>query len=608
VKLFYKTVNVHSHLSTNNHPFLQIVWRKKLPSGTKPTTKVFTQATLAQSSICTVDNMQSTDTRNMHCTKELIDASAQLGYPTISIDYLKHKESACKLYSTSSMAESAKLLTALNYDRSFLVNILNKQNKNYRADQLTFTNIEKLRDSNTLCVVTAHQAIFFGGPLFIVLKALATVKLAHKLSNELKLNVVPIFWIDGDDHDFAEANHTWLLDKAGNPINISYNAALEHPDSIGNIKFEQKELFQAQQALRDALGETDFTPDVQTLFNQSYSAGRSMTEAFGLFMASLTQSLGLIYFCPTDTELKTHAIPFFKSLITMQSEFHIRENAANESIVSAGYRLQSEKKSDVTHLFFLSAQGRVPIRTGQDKFSFAQEQCTQAELLEKISTESHRFSTDVISRPLLQSYLFPVLSQVVGSSELAYLAQVNRLFSLFNLVPPYYQPRPSATFIEAHVRKIMKQNDIAFVELFGNVEEVINRVMLRSFPEELVEDSENFLSLVLQKFDALSEKTQRLEPALESYVKSLRQKIQNVVESLNDKLFATHKKKQHDTRERIYRLQNALSTNGSLQERSLNVSYFLARHGRQFINLVNEELDLDESAHQLIYFSRSTSS
>ena len=53
-------------------------------------------------------------------------------------------------------------------------------------------------------------------------------------------------------------------------------------------------------------------------------------------------------------------------------------------------------------------------------------------------------------------------------------------------------------------------------------------------------------------------------------------------------------------RDRIYRLHRALYPNRGLQERCINISYFLSRYGFGFIRFLYDSLDSEEKAHQLI--------
>src|SRR5207237_6414898 len=74
---------------------------------------------------------------------------------------------------------------------------------------------DRLAAGDVLVVTTGQQPGLFTGPLYTVYKALSAMALARRLEREGRTPVVPVFWVAGDDHDFAEANHAWFLDKNG---------------------------------------------------------------------------------------------------------------------------------------------------------------------------------------------------------------------------------------------------------------------------------------------------------------------------------------------------------------------------------------------------------
>src|SRR5256884_1846648 len=74
---------------------------------------------------------------------------------------------------------------------------------------------DQLAAGEVLVVTTGQQPGLLTGPLYTVYKAFSAMALARRLARERRTPVVPVFWVAGDDHDFAEANHTYFLDKNG---------------------------------------------------------------------------------------------------------------------------------------------------------------------------------------------------------------------------------------------------------------------------------------------------------------------------------------------------------------------------------------------------------
>ena len=80
---------------------------------------------------------------------------------------------------------------------------------------------ERLADPQTVVVITGQQAGLFGGPLFTLLKALTAMKLAEQVSREHGVPVVPVFWIDAEDHDWPEVSSCTVLDDDLAPRTIT---------------------------------------------------------------------------------------------------------------------------------------------------------------------------------------------------------------------------------------------------------------------------------------------------------------------------------------------------------------------------------------------------
>lgn len=435
----------------------------------------------------------------------------------------------------------------------------------------------------------------------IIIKALAIAKAACRYSEQLNRPVVPVFWIAGDDHNFEEVNHTCVLDRRGEPVRISYEAppAVELPTA--EIRFsDEAELKKTKEALKEALGDTDFTPELYDLIDRSYTPDETFVTAFGKLMARLTGQFGLILFSPGDPEVKSLATPFFREILKRQDELHTVITTTNRRIQQHGYHLQVQKKDNATHMFW-NLDGRRPVRREGDDFFIGDRRFTREELYHHIDKSPDRASPDVMLRPVLQSYLFPVLTQKGGPSEIAYLAQINPIFALFSLAAPYYRARPSLTFLEKRFEKLMAEHEITFEELTGDIELVINRVLAKSFPEDLKSKFERLKHDTEHRFGEFVEESLAFDPALRQFASQTYGKIDFTLKQFEGKVFASHKKKSKQTRDGLYRLRHALYPNRALQERTLNVTYFLSRYGLGFISFMYDKIDCEEKAHQVVH-------
>lgn len=311
---------------------------------------------------------------------------------------------------------------------------------------------------------------------------------------------------------------------------------------------------------------------------------------------------GLVLFSPGDAEVKKCAVNFFKELVSKQDELHKITSLINKKILDSGYHLQVEKRENTTHLFY-SSYGRKPIQRDGAKFKAGDKTFSLEELLKLIEKEPQNFSPDVLTRPAFQSYLFPVVAQRGGPAEIAYLAQSAPIFELFGLPVPVYQNRPSLTFIEKHIEKIMQEYKIKFEDLTGDIEQVINTVLAKSFPEHLEKDLKKLRNNLERQFETLKKDTLEFDPGLKEFAGQTFGKIDFALKNFEAKVFAGHKKKSQDVRNRIYRLWHTLIPNRALQERSLNIGYFISKYGFEFIKFMHHKIDINEKSHQLITLS-----
>ena len=97
---------------------------------------------------------------------------------------------------------------------------------------------------------------------------------------------------------------------------------------------------------------------------------------------------------------------------------------------AAGYHLQVQKQDDAAYLF-VELDGRTSVHRDGNDFRVGDRKYTKQELIALLESEPERFSPDVTTRPIFQAWLFPTAVQMGGPSEIAYFAQGNVIFDLF---------------------------------------------------------------------------------------------------------------------------------------------------------------------------------
>jgi bacillithiol synthase len=538
-------------------------------------------------------------------TERLIEADT-LGYSRMYLDFIAGRSPAITFFSATDPTAAARNLDAISYNRERLHGLLKAQNSRFGSAAATLTNIEKMTDPRAVCVFAGQQAGLFGGPLMTLVKALAVVKAAKSYAERLQRPVIPVFWIAGDDHDFAEINHAWLPDRQGESQRLQYRTPPPHPVSAAEIRFaDRDELVRVRQSLEEVLGQTDFSARLYDAIDDAYTPDADFVSAFGRFLVHATADTGLVLFNPADGDAKRLAASLFRSIIERQDAVAKALASRNAEIERSGYHLQVQKRDDAGHMF-CNRNGRTPLLRSGDGFMLGTEYLTRKQVLDDIEVHSEMFSPDALVRPLLQSYLFPVILQLGGPSEIAYFAQMNPLFEVFELTAPVYRARPTLTVVEPRLAKTLSEHRIRFEELTGDFEQTINRILKETFPQDLERDLAALRHDIETRFQSFSERTLQFDPQLKDMAAQTQGKTDFLLKQFEAKVWASHKRKSGQTREKLYRLYHALYPNHGLQERSVNMTYFLAKYGPAIVRHMLDEMVWDETDHQLISLSENT--
>src|SRR5207247_2272877 len=174
---------------------------------------------------------------------------------------------------------------------------------------------DRLARGDVLVVTTGQQPGLFTGPLYTIHKALSAIALARRLEAERGVPVVPVFWVAGDDHDFAEANHVWVLGggRDGPPAKIVLRErAHEAPQLPLFRELLGTDINAALAAFDAALPESECKPDVRQWLESTYRPDTNLADAGADALNRLlgARGEGRAIFRAHDRSAKRAAVPW----------------------------------------------------------------------------------------------------------------------------------------------------------------------------------------------------------------------------------------------------------------------------------------------------------
>lgn len=488
-------------------------------------------------------------------------------------------------------------------DRRTLVEILRAQNEGFGASPQTLEHIGLLLKPTTYAVVTGQQVSLFGGPLYTIFKAITAVKLCARLKeSHPRCEFVPVFWIEGEDHDFAEMNHAGLLDAESRLVRVEYLPGGELPERnlgpIGELAFDAA-LEQTFERLGATLQKTEFTEKLLGDLRTSYCQGRTFNQAFTSWMGSLFRDAGLVFISANDSRLKRLLSPLFVREVT---EFPaISQIVINQSAeLEKSYHAQVKPRS--INLFMFHKGGRYLIEPRENDFSLkgTRHFISKEDMLKIAQETPELLSPNVILRPLAQDILLPTAVYVAGPSEIAYHAQLKPVYDHLGVPQPVVYPRASASYLEERLRRAMERYELELPEFFGDIGRVTEKVVEQISEVKLDVIFGNATKHVQDALIELKFGLNELDPTLLGALESTTGKIDTTIAVLKEKAVAAQKRRNETAVRQIEKAANTLMPNAGLQEREISILHYMNKYGPDLLKWTTERLDVSGFKHQIL--------
>ncbi len=422
-----------------------------------------------------------------------------------------------------------------------------------------------------LAVTTGQQPALFTGPLYTLYKALSAIALAERLEKERGVPVVPVFWVAGDDHDFAEANHAAVLGRDGELVKVVLR---ERPHEAPQVPLFREllgpEIRAALDALDATLPDSECKPDVRQWLQSCYRPDANLADAGAEALNQLlgARGSGLAVFRAHDRNAKRAAAPWILK-------------ALDETLPDG-----------LTPVMVEGQLGRDRLRKDGRDFVLRRsgERLTRAQL-EQIATDTpERLSPNVLLRPVIEAALFPTLAYVGGPGEMEYLPEAAPLFSSLGVAPQAHVPRWSGLIIETRVDKVLSKHGLTPADFDSQPGTLETRIAKADLPPELAASLKELRDDVESRFARISGEVQQLDPTLERTVQSARNAALAGTNEIEKKLVASLKRTHGTLVSQLARARTALRPDGKPQERVLTAASFVARYSLSLLDQIDVEV------------------
>lgn len=499
---------------------------------------------------------------------------------------------------------ATEVLSAYTTDRNLICDALAEMNEGWGAGPETLANIALLREADCLAVVSGQQAGLLTGPLYTIYKALSAVKLAGCL-RQRNTKAVPVFWIATEDHDFAEVSKVEFIGKDCRLANLNMPLELhkgDHP--VGHVVLDNS-INQVVDQLLELLPVSEFTADVEALLRDAWKPGRGYGEAFARMMTALIGQHGLIFLDPMDARMKRLAAPLYANAAARAQEIANALELRSRQLEEAGYHAQVLASSSSFPLFLHDGEGARHALTraedGKYKVKVLDSSYGVHDLAKLAADKPERFSPNVTLRAVVQDYLLPTVAYLGGAAEVAYFAQTAEVYRVLERPVTPILPRSSLTMVERHTSRVLERYGLSLADLFGGPEKVLSRVVEEHLGADTAKSFTETEDSVNQDLDRLREKLRAVDPTLAEALETGRRKINYQLEGLRSRFYRAQMSRDEAAHRQLQRAFEQLYPEKDLQERHINITSLLARHGRYVVDWIYNAINLGSSEHQIVY-------
>lgn len=355
-----------------------------------------------------------------------------------------------------------------------LITILRDQQANLPASPTRVANMQALAGGKTAVVATGQQVGLFLGPLYAFYKAASAIAVAQAIETESGVRCVPLFWLQTEDHDFAEIRSCRVADRDGE------SRCLALPDGGGNerssvaYRILPDQITELVDALAETLGPGPAAEETLALVREYYQPGRPVAQAFAGLIAAIFADEGLLVLDPREARVAELAAPLYQTCLDDSAAIERLLLDRRSALLAAGFKEQVAVREHGALIFFHRDGPKGPrfrlIRKdlgGENGWTLAggAETLHHFELTKLLAADPLRFSTSALLRPVLQDALLPTVAYVGGPGEIDYFAQMEPLYAHFGLTPPLLVPRARFRCLDARTRRWLREAGLKSADL-----------------------------------------------------------------------------------------------------------------------------------------------
>jgi bacillithiol biosynthesis cysteine-adding enzyme BshC len=454
--------------------------------------------------------------------------------------------------------------------------------------------LERLAEPGAFAVTTGQQPGLFTGPLYTIHKALSTAALARVLERQWQHPVVPVFWVAGDDHDYAEASHaSWV---APDGVVKTFQLPPRPPDAPLTPMYREllgPEIEDALEALASDLPASEFRDSTLDWLRRHYRPTATVAGSFAGALAEILAPAGIICLNSTHPAVKRAEARHLIRALGLARELDRDLASRAEELQMAGMDPGVPVGDGATLVMLEASQGRDRLVAEDGAFVTrrSRERFDLAALQQIGASEPERLSPNVLLRPAIESALIPTAAYLAGPGELRYLGLTQPVYERMRIPRQLAIPRWSGILVEPKVDRVLQKFQIDLSDLLEPPGALEQRLIRSQLPDEALRALAEMRESLESGYQSLGQSAAVIDPTLARPVQGAKHQALSGLQEVERKLIQHLKRRQETELNQIVRARAMVLPENKPQERVLTIAPFLARYGTTLITELCDSIE-----------------
>ena len=464
--------------------------------------------------------------------------------------------------------------------------IIAKTMRNVSLHEKQQNALNQLLSGKAVAMITGQQPGFLGGPLYSLYKAMTCISLAETHTSE-DLPIVPIFWIEDNDHDGVEAGTASLIDQSNgiHTIQCDIPSVLQSHIPISERTFST-EITPLIESISQFLPHSEFGQQTLQELKELYQPGKNQSESFLEYMQARCGEFGLLLYSASLARKEGLFKERIAHEVSHQGELQSLVQVSNEALKSMGMKIQAE--AGIINAFYHDDIGRHKIEVDENgNVKLGATIISIEECRNHIQTQPEKFSPSVLLRPLIQDSIIPTIGMIVGPGEYGYMSQLKHAYTTLHIPMPQLHGRHSATILIPSIAKYLSKQGFR-ASMFMRIMNEIEQELTQQFAHDAQADSlmEELRLSIHQSMDAIAKHAETIDASLKGSVLATEHGVEKLIDGMQKKILSSMKKKQDVIFGKAHEAHTWIYPENHLQERFLSSISIETRIGKEMFRNV----------------------